>query len=203
MMLLLQKTLRDGNLNAMQKKLELLEQLCRALQKERNDLNNRLSVLQKQGDKDALPPREAHKDKLLTREEEEDEEEEDSKKDKGESEDQSLLQHSVLNNEDISQTPKLLDMDTSSGIEATAGLENSQRRKDWMWIAKHLAISRSPNVFLFFFVLCTILIVVATPSGIMGKDSHSQLGFKIFMSHSFFLFVPLELYFFFVTQSII
>lgn len=127
MMPLLQKTLRDGHLNAMQKKLELLEQLCRALQKERNDLNNRLGVLQKQDDKDASPPPEPHKHKLLAREEEEEEDEEDeeeedqdSKKDKGEQEDPSLLQHNELNNEDISQTPKLLEMDTSSGIEATS-----------------------------------------------------------------------------------
>lgn len=155
----------------MQKKLELLEQLCRALQKERNDLNNRLSVLQKQGDKDALPPPEAHKHKLLTREEEEEEEgeeEEDDKKDQGESEDQSSLQHCVLNNEDVSQTPKLLDMDTSSGIEAPAVLETSQQCNDWMWTAglnrpKHFVISRSPNDFCFEFVLCPILIVVATP----------------------------------------
>lgn len=41
-----EKTLRDGHLKALQGKLELLERLCRALQKERNDLNNRLSVLQ-------------------------------------------------------------------------------------------------------------------------------------------------------------
>lgn len=135
---LLQKTLRDGHLNAMQKKLELLEQLCRALQKERNDLNNRLGVLQKQDDKDASPPPEPHKHKLLAREEEEEEDEEDeeeedqdSKKDKGEQEDPGLLQHHELNNEDISQTPKLLEMDTSSGIEATSAavLETSQHAK--------------------------------------------------------------------------
>lgn len=111
----------------MQKKLELLEQLCRALQKERNDLNNRLSVLQKQGEKDALRPPEAQKHKLTRdQEQEEDEEEEDNRKDKRESEDESSLRHGVLNNEDISQTPKLLDMDTSSGIEATAVLETSK-----------------------------------------------------------------------------
>lgn len=44
-----QKTLRDGHFKALQGKLELLERLCRALQKERNDLNNRLSLLQQQG----------------------------------------------------------------------------------------------------------------------------------------------------------
>ncbi|XP_004565758.3 gamma-taxilin [Maylandia zebra] len=46
-----EKTLRDGHFKALQGKLELLERLCRALQKERNDLNNRLSLLQEQGDK--------------------------------------------------------------------------------------------------------------------------------------------------------
>lgn len=43
-----EKTLRDGHFKALQGKLELLERLCRALQKERNDLNNRLSLLQDQ-----------------------------------------------------------------------------------------------------------------------------------------------------------
>lgn len=47
----MQKTLRDGHFKALQGKLELLERLCRALQKERNDLNNRLSLLQEQGEK--------------------------------------------------------------------------------------------------------------------------------------------------------
>ncbi|KAF3833285.1 hypothetical protein F7725_026950 [Dissostichus mawsoni] len=41
-----EKTLRDGHFKALQGKLELLERLCRALQKERNDLNNQLSLLQ-------------------------------------------------------------------------------------------------------------------------------------------------------------
>lgn len=117
-----EKTLRDGHLKALQKKLELLEQLCRALQKERNDLNNRLGVLKKQGDKDALTPPEAHKAKLLAREEEEeedDDDEEDKEKDKEEQEDPCLLQHGALENQDIYQTPKLLEMDASSGIETT------------------------------------------------------------------------------------
>lgn len=121
----------------MQKKLELLEQLCRALQKERNDLNNRLGVLTKQGDKDALAPPEAHKPKLLAREEEEDDDdddddnEEDKEKDKGEQEEPCLLQHGALENQDIFQTPKLLEMDASSGIRttATAVLEISQQAK--------------------------------------------------------------------------
>ncbi|XP_061612293.1 gamma-taxilin-like [Phyllopteryx taeniolatus] len=45
-----EKTLCDGHYKALQGKLELLERLCRALQKERNDLNNQLSLLQEQGD---------------------------------------------------------------------------------------------------------------------------------------------------------
>ncbi|KAM9409762.1 gamma-taxilin isoform 1-T2 [Pholidichthys leucotaenia] len=56
-----EKTLRDGHFKALQGKLELLERLCRALQKERNDLNNRLSLLQEQGDEGsaaATPPTE-------------------------------------------------------------------------------------------------------------------------------------------------
>lgn len=55
----MQKTLRDGHFKALQGKLELLERLCRALQKERNDLNNRLSLLQEQGDKGSATPPQA------------------------------------------------------------------------------------------------------------------------------------------------
>ncbi|XP_029353441.1 gamma-taxilin isoform X2 [Echeneis naucrates] len=53
-----EKTLRDGHFKALQGKLELLERLCRALQKERNDLNNRLSLLQEE-DKDTTTAPEA------------------------------------------------------------------------------------------------------------------------------------------------
>ncbi|XP_057696347.1 gamma-taxilin-like isoform X2 [Corythoichthys intestinalis] len=45
-----EKTLRDGHFKALQGKLELLERLCRALQKERNDLNNQLSLMQEHSD---------------------------------------------------------------------------------------------------------------------------------------------------------
>ncbi|XP_077475756.1 alpha-taxilin-like isoform X2 [Stigmatopora argus] len=45
-----EKTLRDGHFRALQGKLELLERLCRALQKERNDLNNQLSLIQEHCD---------------------------------------------------------------------------------------------------------------------------------------------------------
>uniref|UniRef100_A0A667WL14 Taxilin gamma n=1 Tax=Myripristis murdjan TaxID=586833 RepID=A0A667WL14_9TELE len=53
-----EKTLRDGHFKALQGKLELLERLCRALQKERNDLNNRLSLLQERGEEEegTAPP---------------------------------------------------------------------------------------------------------------------------------------------------
>ncbi|XP_047435896.1 gamma-taxilin isoform X2 [Mugil cephalus] len=78
-----EKTLRDGHFKALQGKLELLERLCRALQKERNDLNNRLSLLQDQGDKgkDAPPevqpqepPAEQEQEEVDNEEEEEDSE---------------------------------------------------------------------------------------------------------------------------------
>lgn len=42
----------------MQGKLELLERLCRVLHKERNDLNNRLGVLQKEGGREVPAPSE-------------------------------------------------------------------------------------------------------------------------------------------------
>lgn len=116
--------MRDGHLKALQGKLELLERLCRALQKERNDLNNRLAVLKKQGDKDEFTPPEAHTHKLLTREEE------DKEKDKGAQEDQCLLHHNALENEDIHQNSKLPEMEASSGTETTTAVLNiSQHAK--------------------------------------------------------------------------
>ncbi|XP_071390190.1 gamma-taxilin [Centroberyx affinis] len=59
-----EKTLRDGHFKALQGKLELLERLCRALQKERNDLNNRLSLLQEQGEEEGStePPEAQHQE---------------------------------------------------------------------------------------------------------------------------------------------
>lgn len=58
--------------------------MCRALQKERNDLNNRLSLLQEQGDKGKDAPPEAQpqdpsaEQEEVDNDEEEEEEEEDS-----------------------------------------------------------------------------------------------------------------------------
>lgn len=42
----LQKTVRDKNYKALQGKLDRLEKLCRALQRERNDLNQKLKSIQ-------------------------------------------------------------------------------------------------------------------------------------------------------------
>uniref|UniRef100_A0A8P4K293 Taxilin gamma n=2 Tax=Dicentrarchus labrax TaxID=13489 RepID=A0A8P4K293_DICLA len=72
-----EKTLRDGHFKALQGKLELLERLCRALQKERNDLNNRLSLLQEQGDKETAAPPSAQLRDPSAGEEDEEEDEED------------------------------------------------------------------------------------------------------------------------------
>ncbi|KAM6942584.1 gamma-taxilin isoform 1-T1 [Xenentodon cancila] len=73
-----EKTLRDGHFKALQGKLELLERLCRALQKERNDLNNRLSLLQEQGDKGIMsPPKAQEQDPSAVEEEEVEEEQKD------------------------------------------------------------------------------------------------------------------------------
>ncbi|KAF7654616.1 hypothetical protein LDENG_00067100 [Lucifuga dentata] len=72
-----EKTLRDGHFKALQGKLELLERLCRALQKERNDLNNRLSLLQEPEVKGTADPPEAQTHQPTAAEEEEDEEEDD------------------------------------------------------------------------------------------------------------------------------
>lgn len=61
--------MRDGHFKALQGKLELLERLCRALQKERNDLNNRLSLLQKEGGQEIPAPPEDHPLESSVREE--------------------------------------------------------------------------------------------------------------------------------------
>ncbi|XP_041825770.1 gamma-taxilin isoform X2 [Melanotaenia boesemani] len=73
-----EKTLRDGHFKALQGKLELLERLCRALQKERNDLNNHLSLLQEQGDKGttSAPTAQEQQPSALEVEEDDDYEEE-------------------------------------------------------------------------------------------------------------------------------
>ncbi|XP_054627731.1 gamma-taxilin [Dunckerocampus dactyliophorus] len=75
-----EKTLSDGHFKALHGKLELLERLCRALQKERNDLNNRLSLLQAQGNEGGLVPSEALPPVLLAGEYDEEEDEKENKK---------------------------------------------------------------------------------------------------------------------------
>lgn len=117
-MVMLQKTLRDGHLKALQGKLELLERLCRALQKERNDLNNRLSLRRRQGDKDSFAPPEAHQHEPLAGEEEEEEEEEKGEEE-DEGEDECLLQGNELESEGIHQTPSLPKLNTTSGVNPT------------------------------------------------------------------------------------
>lgn len=57
----LQKTVRDKEYKAFQIKLERLEKLCRALQTERNELNEKVEVLKEQvsvraADGDLVPP---------------------------------------------------------------------------------------------------------------------------------------------------
>ncbi|XP_030579958.1 gamma-taxilin isoform X1 [Archocentrus centrarchus] len=89
-----EKTLRDGHFKALQGKLELLERLCRALQKERNDLNNRLSLLQEQGDKGSAAPPQAKPREAPA---EEDEEEEDS---------EDLAQGDGLETGDVQEAPR-------------------------------------------------------------------------------------------------
>ncbi|KAK9542517.1 hypothetical protein VZT92_000373 [Zoarces viviparus] len=70
-----EKTLRDGHFKALQGKLELLERLCRALQKERNDLNNQLGLLQEQEDKGTTAPPEAQPQEPAAGQEDKEEEE--------------------------------------------------------------------------------------------------------------------------------
>ncbi|KAM8762047.1 gamma-taxilin isoform 1-T5 [Acanthopagrus schlegelii] len=104
-----EKTLRDGHFKALQGKLELLERLCRALQKERNDLNNRLSLLQEQGDKGTAAPAEAEPQEASAGEEDvdEEEEEEEDDDDEEEEEEEGLPQGDSLKTESIHQASRL------------------------------------------------------------------------------------------------
>ncbi|XP_067453438.1 gamma-taxilin [Thunnus thynnus] len=111
-----EKTLRDGHFKALQGKLELLERLCRALQKERNDLNNRLSLLQEQGgDKETTAPPEDQPQELSAGEEdEEDEEEEVVEEEEAEEEDEEedgSAQGNGLESEGIHQAPRPPELD--------------------------------------------------------------------------------------------
>ncbi|KAI3377233.1 hypothetical protein L3Q82_009148 [Scortum barcoo] len=114
-----EKTLRDGHFKALQGKLELLERLCRALQKERNDLNNRLSLLQEQGDKGSTATQEEEEDvveegKEEVKEEvvegkEEVEEEEEGKE--GKEEEGSSARGDRLETEGLHQAPRPPELD--------------------------------------------------------------------------------------------
>uniref|UniRef100_UPI0037E85EBB gamma-taxilin n=1 Tax=Semicossyphus pulcher TaxID=241346 RepID=UPI0037E85EBB len=101
-----EKTLRDGHFKALQGKLELLERLCRALQKERNDLNNRLSLLQEQEDKGTTAPPDAQPREPSAGEEDEDQEGD-------EDEDESSAQDNGLETESIHQSPRPPELDTT------------------------------------------------------------------------------------------
>nr|XP_020514215.1 gamma-taxilin-like [Labrus bergylta] len=105
-----EKTLRDGHFKALQGKLELLERLCRALQKERNDLNNRLSLLQEQGDKGTTAAPEAQPGEPSAGEEEEDVEEEEE----DEEEEEIVAQEEGLETESIHQSPRPPEEDPTS-----------------------------------------------------------------------------------------
>ncbi|KAE8297629.1 Beta-taxilin Muscle-derived protein 77 [Larimichthys crocea] len=105
-----EKTLRDGHFKALQGKLELLERLCRALQKERNDLNNRLSLLQEQGDKGTTALPEAQQREPPAREEDEEDGEEEEEEE--EEEDEEGLPHvDGLETEGIHEAPRPPELD--------------------------------------------------------------------------------------------
>ncbi|XP_049575123.1 gamma-taxilin isoform X3 [Syngnathus scovelli] len=97
-----EKTLQDGHFKALQGKLELLERLCRALQKERNDLNNELSLLQEQG---CEPP--------------------DLPGDEGEEEDEKLAWEKRLETKEINKTQPH-EVASTESLESTTALLSSQ-----------------------------------------------------------------------------
>uniref|UniRef100_A0A1A8C6R2 Taxilin gamma n=1 Tax=Nothobranchius kadleci TaxID=1051664 RepID=A0A1A8C6R2_NOTKA len=108
-----EKTLRDSHFKALQGKLELLERLCRALQKERNDLSNRLSLLQEQGDNRTSPPLDQQQEPSAM--DQEDREEEEDSEDSEQSED--------LETGGIHEVPKLSEMEATqvATMETAAG----------------------------------------------------------------------------------
>ncbi|XP_018527591.1 gamma-taxilin [Lates calcarifer] len=119
-----EKTLRDGHFKALQGKLELLERLCRALQKERNDLNNRLSLLQEEGDKGTTSPPEAQRqepseEEVEGEEGEEGEEEEEEEKEEEEEEEEGSAQGDGQETEAIHQAPRPPELDSSSAATHT------------------------------------------------------------------------------------
>ncbi|KAM9826426.1 gamma-taxilin isoform X1 [Syngnathus typhle] len=97
-----EKTLQDGHFKALQGKLELLERLCRALQKERNDLNNQLSLLQEQG---CEPP--------------------DLPGNEGEGEDEKLAWEKRLETKEINKTQPN-EVASTESLESTTALLSSQ-----------------------------------------------------------------------------
>ncbi|XP_037102581.1 gamma-taxilin [Syngnathus acus] len=97
-----EKTLQDGHFKALQGKLELLERLCRALQKERNDLNNQLSLLQEQG---CEPP--------------------DLPGNEGEGEDEKLAWEKRLETQEINKTQPN-EVASTESLESTTALLSSQ-----------------------------------------------------------------------------
>ncbi|XP_036950535.1 gamma-taxilin isoform X2 [Acanthopagrus latus] len=136
-----EKTLRDGHFKALQGKLELLERLCRALQKERNDLNNRLSLLQEQGDKGTAAPAEAEPQEASAGEEEEEEEEDDDgdDDDEEEEEEEGLPQGDSLKTESIHQasrlseegpTPAAIDKPTTAMMTTNQPAETPPTQQD-------------------------------------------------------------------------
>ncbi|GLD66990.1 gamma-taxilin-like protein [Lates japonicus] len=108
-----EKTLRDGHFKALQGKLELLQRLCRALQKERNDLNNRLSLLQEEGDKGTTSPPEAQRQEPSEEEVEGEGEEEEDEDEEG------SAQGDGQETEGIHQAPRPPELDSSPAATHT------------------------------------------------------------------------------------
>lgn len=142
----LQKTLRDGHFKALQGKLELLERLCRALQKERNDLNNRLSLLQEQGDKEATAPPEDQPQEPLAGEEEE---EDDAK---------GLAQSDRPETEAIHQAPRPPETDpplaatdetttTAAASTSSQPAETATTQQDWVKVGGTAVLHMPPASF--------------------------------------------------------
>ncbi|CAB1439710.1 unnamed protein product [Pleuronectes platessa] len=104
-----EKTLRDGHFKALQGKLELLERLCRALQKERNDLNNRLSILQEQGDEGTTAAPEDQRQEPLAEEQQQQQEEEEE----GDGQEKDGEVGSTQETEGIHQAPRRPGLDSS------------------------------------------------------------------------------------------
>ncbi|XP_029281935.1 gamma-taxilin [Cottoperca gobio] len=124
-----EKTLRDGHFKALQGKLELLERLCRALQKERNDLNNQLSLLQEQEDKEVAAPPKAQPQEPFVGEEADEEKDEEKDEEQGDGLETEGI-HQAHRPPELDSTPATTDKTTTAATTTSQSAETPTSQQD-------------------------------------------------------------------------